>query len=118
MRYIEYLIIIWGLYIEVSNLLRGPNENVHMTEKVPRFSSVVPLLLSLIGAIAYAVAAVVWVFSPVTMVRVAGITLVCLSGIGWSLDRSLGKRPTWYPRFDAILSLICLGVIIYVRSVA
>lgn len=111
---VEYLIIVWAVVIEVTNLMRDTERDKHMTEPVPRFSSVIGLLLSLIGAIAYAVLAVVWVFSPDILVRASGITLVCLSGIGWSLDKSCG-RPAWYPRFDAVLSLAALAAVVYTR---
>lgn len=75
--------------------------------------------LSLCG-VGYLICSIVWMFDPRLPIRVAGIALVGMSGLGL-LMRKLSLERVWLRplivRVDAVISIACLLTVILVKGV-
>ncbi len=82
-----------------------------------------PILFALalmLCAFGYLVLSIVWVFSPVLPIRIAGICLVCLGAISLVFQRVPRLEKLWYNpvlfRITSVISAGCLGTVAFVKG--
>jgi hypothetical protein len=123
--YIQILVALGSILLEFESfrnarrLFEAEDRKAEWAKILQSYRITGVLLLSL-AALGYAVCSVVWAFSPSLPIRVAGITLAGMTGLGF-LMRRLSLERIWLKpmvvRIDSVISIGCLLTVIFMKGV-